>query len=104
MTRSTALALLLPLALPASGQALKLVASRDIADLNVSPTAEAVPVDFTGVVEPVTGFGLVADWVFVQGDSGGGTGPWSLDASIEAESPAGDSAVFTRCAAGKVPS
>ncbi len=85
----------LSFALPASGQALRLVASRDIADLNITPAGVSVPVDFSGAAEPVTGFGVVADWVFVQGDSGGGTGPWSLDASVAATGPGGDSAIFT---------
>ena len=95
MSRPFVLVSLLSIALPASGQALRLVASRDLADLNVTPAGVAVPVDFAGVNDLVTGFGLVGEFVFVQGDSGGGTGPWSLDVSLEATGPGGDSAVFT---------
>ncbi len=95
MTRSLVFVPLLSLTLPASAQALRLVDSRDIADVDVTPAGVAVPVDFSGVNDLVTGFGLVGEFVFVQGDLGGGTGPWSLDVSLEATGPGGDSSVFT---------
>ncbi|MEO1585527.1 MAG: GC-type dockerin domain-anchored protein [Planctomycetota bacterium] len=99
MTRPLAclslLVLLAPIAAPADGQALRLVASRDISDVDVTPAGVAVPVDFAGIDGLVTGFGLVGGFTFIQGDSGGGTGPWALDVSLEATGPGGDSGVFT---------
>lgn len=83
------------IALPASGQALRLVASADVADLDVTPAGVAVPVDFGSAIGLVTGFGMAGGFTFVQGDFGGGTGPWSLDVSLEATGPGGDSFVFT---------
>ncbi|MEL6499476.1 MAG: GC-type dockerin domain-anchored protein [Planctomycetota bacterium] len=82
-------------ALPVSAQALRLVASREIGDIDVTPAGLPIAADFTGVNALVTGFGVAGGFTVVQGDTGGGTGPWSLDVSVEAEGPAGDSALFT---------
>ena len=95
LARSFVTVSLVSLALPASGQALRLVASGDLADLNVPATGVSVPVEFSEITDPVTGFGLVGLFTLVAGDTGGGTGPWALDVSLEATSPGGDSGVFT---------
>ncbi|MEL6795210.1 MAG: GC-type dockerin domain-anchored protein [Planctomycetota bacterium] len=95
LARSFVAVSLVSLALPASGQALRLVASGDLADLNVPATGVAVPVEFSEITDPVTGFGVVGLFTLVAGDTGGGTGPWALDVSLEATSPGGDSGVFT---------
>ena len=95
LARSFVTVSLVSLALPASGQALRLVASGDLADLNVPATGVSVPVEFSELTDPVTGFGLVGLFTLVAGDTGGGTGPGALDVSLEATSPGGDSGVFT---------
>lgn len=76
--------------------ALKLVGSVAETDFDVPTTAGATRmVTFSGVTEPVVGIGLQARYTTVQGDFKDGLGPWSLDVTMQATSPASDvSSVF----------
>jgi hypothetical protein len=72
----------------------RLIATIDIADLNVVGNgAVDVPVTFPGVdpSDTVSAIGLTAGFTLVQGDTGGGTGPWALDVRLTATAPTGPS-------------
>ena len=71
----------------------RLVATASIADLNVVGNgAVDVAVSFPGVdpTERISAIGLTAGFTLVQGDTGGGTGPWALDVRMTAIPPAGN--------------
>lgn len=79
----------------ASAQALRLLASSDIPDLEVLTTTE-VPVmaSFSNLASPVTGIGIIAQYTGIRVDNSDGLGPWSLDARITATSPDGQQSTW----------
>ncbi|MEM1330185.1 MAG: hypothetical protein AAGG07_06465 [Planctomycetota bacterium] len=96
LTQTALAAALVTLAGQANG-ALKLVGTTSDTDFNVVTNAGAVrTANFSGISDPVTGIGMTGRFTFVSGDSGGGTGPWSLDVAMSANAPGGaSSATFT---------
>lgn len=72
----------------ANAQSLKLLGSAADSDFDV-PTTTVVTrsASFAGISEPVTGIGLSARYTTVQGDFGGGLGPWSLDVAMTGVAP-----------------
>lgn len=86
--KSVLLTLLASAALPASAQALRLVASEAIPDQEVLTTSSTTEtVSFAGITEPITGIGITGLFTGIRVDNEDGFGPWSLDARITATSP-----------------
>ncbi|MCB9839099.1 MAG: hypothetical protein H6813_07150 [Phycisphaeraceae bacterium] len=74
---------------PASG-ALRLVGTAPDSDFNVPTTSPVARMAmFSGIIDPVSGVGITARYTTVAGDFGGGVGPWSLDVTMDSESPTG---------------
>jgi len=68
----------------------KVVASASLGTVVVPTSAGAVTMPvFSGIVEPVTGVGLVGRFVVQSGDFKDGLGPWSLDVRLRATPPTG---------------
>jgi len=96
-----ALGLVLALA-GASGAAEKLVASVPAGDLVIDVNDLTVPLEFAPVSEPVTGIGLTALWTAIVADTQNGIRPWSIDMSIFAEGPSGQTLNWENPIAGDV--
>ncbi len=91
MHRTTPLFAAAIFALPAHA-GLRVVASAPGADLNVPAAGAAASVLFSGVAEPVSGFGVTARFTSPVADQNDGLYPWSVDFAITATAPGGASA------------
>lgn len=75
-----------------SGQALRVIASAPVADIEVLTTqAVPVPADFRTGAEPITGVGLTGLFTGIRVDNVDGLGPWSLDVRLRVDGPGGES-------------
>ncbi|MFG0293970.1 MAG: hypothetical protein ACF8MJ_12565 [Phycisphaerales bacterium JB050] len=68
----------------------KLVASAVAGDLVIDTNGLVVDLEFGAVSEPVTGIGLTALWTGIVADQVDGVRPWSIDMSIQATGPGGE--------------
>jgi hypothetical protein len=69
----------------------KVVASAVAGDLVIDSTGLTVELQFDPSTEAVTGIGLTALWTAIVADKSDGIRPWSLDMSITATGPGGES-------------
>ncbi|MEZ6243625.1 MAG: GC-type dockerin domain-anchored protein [Phycisphaerales bacterium] len=72
---------------PAMGQSLRVIASAPGSDVNVPSTGATDEVTFSGVAEPVAGFGVVARFTSPVADQQDGLYPWSSDFAMFARAP-----------------
>lgn len=67
----------------------KVIASMAAGDLVINSSGLTVDLSFDPVSEPVTGIGLTALWTAIVADTQNGVRPWSIDMSISATGPGG---------------
>ncbi len=72
----------------------KVIATAAGPDIDIPASGAIQAVEFSGVTDPATGFGIDARWVPVVADGGGGTFPWSVDFEVTVTPPGGSPALW----------
>jgi len=80
----------------------KVVASVAAGDLVINTNGLTVDLEFGPIAEAVSGIGLTALWTAIVADQQDGVRPWSVDMSISAEGPDGQSLTWPAPIAGDV--